>query len=69
MKKIKSKKTEVWIEIREATGYHDDYTRQFCDTKANTAKLLKFLELYDEIKPNGYKLKQLWRITTEVLTR
>lgn len=69
MKKVKSKVIDVWVEIRELTGYHDDYTGHFEDTKTNTSKLLRFIELYDEIKPHGYKPKQLWRITTERLTK
>jgi len=67
--KIKKKVVESYLQIREVEGHEDDYTNNFADTKGNASKLLRFIELYDEIKPNGHRPKQLWRVQVERLTK
>lgn len=66
---MKSTKVESYLQIREVEGYEDDYSNNFADTKGNAKKMLKFLELYDEIKPNGHRPKQIWRVTVERVTK
>ncbi len=62
---IKSKKISSFLQIREIRGLEDDHTDNFEDTKVNAIKLLRYMKMCEEIKPNGYTPLQLWRVTTQ----
>jgi len=56
-------KVESSIQIREIKGLQDDHSPSYTDTKVNINKMLRYIKLCDDIKPNGYTKLQLWRIT------
>lgn len=66
---MKESKLNSFLQIRELRGLEDDHTNNFKDTVTNAIKLLRYIKLCEEIKPNGYTPLQLWRVTTERITK
>lgn len=67
--KTSSKYSGSYLQLRDIDGYEDDFSKNFKDTTSNKLKLIRFIKLWDEIKPHGYKPIQLWRVKTDVLAR
>lgn len=61
--------SESFLQLRNVEGLEDDFSNNFKDTTSNKNKLTRFIKLWDEVKPHGYKPIQLWRVKTEVLAK
>lgn len=67
--KLQSRYSGSFLQLREVGRMEDDFSDNFKNTRANQLKLKRFIKLWDEIKPHGYKPIQLWMVSTTVLAK
>lgn len=73
MKKVKSEVIDSFLQIRyikSEYGHPDDFGSTYGDKASIAKQMLKYVELNKKFNPNSINSNlQVWRVTTERLTK